>query len=128
VKGLKAFSLYLALAIVLLHSIVPHHHHNGALAEESCVDVDQGVEPNWWDLLSDPFHPDLGEDHFEDWRGGGSQFSLQLDFTVLSTPLMVCPDRVDELSANIFYYQLYFHERPYLQKVLERGPPQVMRA
>lgn len=58
----------IALIIVLGHMVVPHHHHSDSV-EHYC---DSKQEAHILDAIARFFHPDLGEEHLEEWTDKGS--------------------------------------------------------
>jgi hypothetical protein len=53
----------LAAVIVLLHSMVPHHHHEIG-QDLTCTELSHESE-NWLSILSDFFDLDLGVEHLD---------------------------------------------------------------
>lgn len=52
-----------ALIIVLGHMVVPHHHHSDS--EEHYCETDEEIA--FFGSVARFFHPDLGEEHLEEW-------------------------------------------------------------
>lgn len=61
-KLAKCVLLYLATAILMLHSIIPHHHHLNTNHVEICNHQD---DTNLVSILENLFGGDLGENHLE---------------------------------------------------------------
>jgi hypothetical protein len=59
--------LFLALGIVLGHTILPHEHRPVSQADQ-CI---EDLKPGWVSWLSHLFHPDLGSHHLEDFADSG---------------------------------------------------------
>ena len=51
--------LFIALAVIQLHALIPHTH-----SEEKGWEITQtSHDHHWIDLLAELWHPDIGEDH-----------------------------------------------------------------
>lgn len=117
--------MQLAVLIILLHSVVPHHHHSEALKTADCSIESADINGSLLDLLGDIFHTDLGDDHLENWVKSNTGSWPQLDLennqnwipaAVLALnlhknqsaqPLYTGPSR-----AYNFYASLYPHRGP----------------
>ncbi len=62
-KQQSVYFNFFALIIVLGHMLVPHQHHTDS-AEHYC-ETESKVQ--LFGALADFFHPDLGEEHLEEW-------------------------------------------------------------
>ena len=96
--------LFGALAILMLHSLVPHQHHSSPLLEpqiSNCSPTDYGL----LGFLGKVFHQDLGEEHLEHFK-----HKNKLDFdadTILFLPainqevLAILPVKVVALTPTV---------------------------
>ncbi len=56
-----------AVAILLLHSLVPHQHHSSPLLEPSITNCTP-TESGFLGFLGKVFHQDLGDEHLENFK------------------------------------------------------------
>lgn len=105
VKAFSSIALSTAILMLLLHSLVPHQHHHA----DEAVAVEAERAGDWWDLLGQLFHWDLGQEHLEEF-----QKSNRLDW---------CPSLFDYAQLNGLFLCL---SRPLLapsQKACPLLPP-----
>ncbi len=63
-KWFRNFFLFSAGIIILLHSIVPHHHNTENHSEQALIEnIDSGLSS----FISFVFHEDLGQGHLENY-------------------------------------------------------------
>ncbi len=112
----------MALSIVMLHSMVPHHHHQDSESAQiyfDCVDIDSPI-----DFLSFVFHTDIGsENHFEEFNLA-SNLQLVQDFVLppffkLEIPLDIERNTPQNTIANSKIDQEYYLS----SSIAKRGPP-----
>jgi len=86
---LKIFNhilLFTAAVIILLHSFVPHEHHDEMGAELHQVEHEN--TDNFLGWIKTIFHNDLGEDHLENYEHLDGDLS---EFGNGAIPLVICP-------------------------------------
>lgn len=113
-EALKRTLLLCATLLWLLHSVVPHAHHN---QENGISALGQGAPNTFLELL---FSPDLGEDHLE--HASAEERSLMLIAVLATEPGMVCSLYTSGRTAPALTHpeqSLFGHEFTRLQ----RGPP-----
>ena len=66
VKKLRIIALYFSGAILLLHSVVPHQHHDEVDSAAHYLEHQQAE--GILDLLGTAFHLNLGSDHLESFK------------------------------------------------------------
>lgn len=118
--------MHLAVLIVLLHSFVPHHHHQESAGTAECIALEKEQSHDLLDLLADVFHTDLGDDHLENWVKSNAQnwgyLAVDFDLSALTTPLASQSSaRGDEefnFPAN--ERRAYIH---FTESHSQRGPP-----
>lgn len=107
--------LVLAMALWMLHNIVPHHHNEGS--EEGITSVSNTAEPGFLGLL---LSWDLGSDHLENGlEGPGMQlvFNKPAVFEISIPPIEVNQEKKQ------WFTRISRILRPYKELALQRGPP-----
>lgn len=124
-KNFRLILVYLAMSLAVLHSLVPHVHHdesNGPLHEDVS-------DLSLLERLSRVFHLDMGDDHLEEFQPGDGLESVD-------APSMVgdhfwlhftCPSSQAIISREFHQMPPYF-EDPFPDLYLlahhgRRGPP-----
>ena len=113
-------AMILAGVILLLHSFLPHHHHN-EISEAEHVEVHEEAR-TVIDYILLAFHNNPGENHLEEFKNA-QQYQLQL-LLVASVPNFdfgssVVLETLEKPSA----YSYYFPQPIHYQNLQFRGPP-----
>lgn len=115
----------MAVLIVLLHSIVPHHHHNRAEQASQCNLTEPANETGLINLLGDLFHVDLGADHLENLTQVVNSTVLIPVLEVFSALLFdtLGLSAIADQPVHGFISQEILPDAPCLQALFLRGPP-----
>lgn len=116
--------VYVATAIMLLHSLVPHHHHvdeeQHVLAATSQPDKSSLVE-----LLRDIFGLDLGSEHLDNFNSSRYTDGLISPVFVMALNQCFFPSLISE--EETIHHQTRFvaslHEAVMRPAIVLRGPP-----
>lgn len=119
-----SFLIGLATVIVLLHSITPHQHHKTSqISDHTISEVrnDSNVI-NWLQFI---FHPDLGEEHLENFQ---NEHPLELaipDLAFLAVAIVFVPQTEVKLEHNTPYI-FSIKDSDFLSPRQLRGPPSLV--
>ena len=122
-KRLGKLVIGLATLFILLHSITPHTHLPSDSPQKSFTDLK--TEANLIEWLKFIFHPDLGEDHLENYQ---NENPVQLLFASqeITEFCALVPPLVDEpLQHETRYYFLDTSEQTF-SAYSWRGPPSLV--
>lgn len=123
-RKMGSFLIGLATVIVLLHSITPHQHHKTSRISDhtiSEVKNDSNVI-NWLQFI---FHPDLGEEHLENFQ---NEHPLELaipELNFLAVAIVFVPQIEVKLEHNTPYI-FTIKDSEYLSPRQLRGPPSLV--
>ncbi|MBT8232020.1 MAG: hypothetical protein HKN51_16750 [Saprospiraceae bacterium] len=127
---LKYISIYLAGAIVILHSLLPHVHESDH--DHYSHELEHTAPESFLDFLEEMFHMDMGEGHLENFEQGS-----QLDFDLVNILNEVSPDLNVEINSfrlnvegqNIqtteYRDKVPILQRPFSTEHILRGPPSI---
>ena len=111
----------MATVIVLLHSITPHQHHKSSQLYDHTIS-EVGNESNLINWLQFIFHPDLGEEHLENFQ---NEYPLELaipDLSFLALAIILVPKVEINPEHNTPYF-FSVKDSDYLSLKQLRGPP-----
>ncbi|MFT4739085.1 MAG: hypothetical protein ACI8QD_000453 [Cyclobacteriaceae bacterium] len=120
---MRNISFILAGTILLMHSVLPHHHH-GDLNENQNVNAHETAS-SLLDFVKLAFHVDLGQDHLESYNV--AQYE-QVSFDILSVAIndFLFEASITEISfPKRFPFQENLHARFLSHHLSVRGPPQL---
>ena len=115
------FLIGIATIIVLLHSITPHKHHKSSQLYNHTIS-EVGNENNLINWLQFIFHPDLGEEHLENYQ---NEHPLELaipDFAFVAVAMILIPVVEIKPEHNTPYF-FSAKDSEYLSSKQLRGPP-----
>jgi len=113
----------------LLHSVIPHHHHDHLSVEDHNIEHESA--DNILDYLELLFHLDMGEGHLENFQstdGNHLDIQLQYDLGPLSpVEIVYClkADAEADFSTRPFYSSDRIPIPPNISSLSLRGPPSV---
>ncbi len=109
-----------AIVILLLHTTTPHQHVKSD-TPENYISL-KSDEANFLSLLQFIFHPDLGENHLEDFQNE-HQLELNIpDFAIAAILIPTIPE-IEEKVIHVTPNQFKARDKIYLHQSKLRGPP-----
>jgi hypothetical protein len=121
-KQIKTIFIILAGAILLLHTFLPHEHHD-ELKQNQNIEAHANAN-SLLDYIKLAFHVDLGEDHLEGYKITQHEqlnfdlilfFSLDYSFEIQLTA---------GAAQHFVNFEEKLHSRYYSRHLSLRGPPQ----
>ncbi|MGL1888106.1 MAG: hypothetical protein OCD76_16440 [Reichenbachiella sp.] len=124
-KTVKHIFLFLALSLLMLHSIMPHQHHDDNETVEEYQEHQEAQD--LLDYLMLAFHISQGEEHLEEFQVSGSTVMLNHTVVVAVFELVYQPKVVDESNTE---YETNFFVLTTSESIVEgysfRGPPSIV--
>lgn len=120
-RSLGRIFISLATVIILLHSITPHQHHTASQNCDHCL-AKLDDQANLLSLLQVIFHPDLGQEHLDNYQNENHEQIALPDFSYLAVALVFVPQFETEIEHNT-PYTFSQVDNEFLSSVTLRGPP-----
>lgn len=122
-ERMRIIFLGLAVLFINVHALIPHTHDSiDQVSAQTIIQLDQDIEDDFFGLLKQVFHQDLGKDHLENFQNQ--------DFDIKIIPPLFCEGisvkikliKIEEVEHQESYLETY-QEVPYISSNQLRGPP-----
>lgn len=120
-KIMSKIGLLLAASILMLHSFLPHQHHNETADDRHFIEHDNA--DSILDYLKLAFHANLGENHLEEYEKASSVFMAF--FPPFQTTYELNNTWVEQNDIKFEDQLVCLHELQLTEQSQFRGPPQL---
>lgn len=120
-KIMSKIGLLVAASILMLHSFLPHQHHNEIADDRHFIEHDNA--DSILDYLKLAFHANLGENHLEEYEKASSVFLAF--FPPCQTTYELNNAWVQQNDTEFEDQQFCLHESLLTEQSQFRGPPQL---